>query len=156
MADFVDKAQHKAEELTGQAKEKVGDATGNDNLRSDGAADQVKAKARQVGDTLSDGVDALQDKSSDAVDKAATATSKAADAVTDLADSAAKKAREADIEVNSIVDTATSPRVFAAAAIAGVGLVALVLYRRNRRQNVPQVVAQTRRAAKKLAKSSRR
>jgi uncharacterized protein YjbJ (UPF0337 family) len=48
MADFVDKAQHKAEELTGQAKEKVGDATGNDNLRGDGAADQAKAKAPQV------------------------------------------------------------------------------------------------------------
>lgn len=107
MADFVDKAQHKAEELAGQAKEKVGDATGNDNLRGDGAADQAKAKAR-----------------------------------------------EADVDVNSIVDTATSPRVLAAAALAGVGLVALVLYRRSRRRNVPQVVAHTRRAAKKLAHSS--
>ncbi len=167
MADFVDKAQHKTEELTGQAKEKVGDATGNDNLRGDGAADQVKAKARQVGDTLSDGIDALQEKSSDAVDtasdaagaladKATTATSRAADSITDLADSAAKKAREADVDVGSIVDTSTSPRVLAAAALAGVGLVALVLYRRSRRQNVPQVVAQTRRAAKKLAQSPRR
>ncbi|KZF08866.1 hypothetical protein A2J03_03705, partial [Rhodococcus sp. EPR-157] len=99
--------------LTGQATEKVGDATGdatgNDNLRGDGAADQAKAKAR-----------------------------------------------EADVDVGSIVDTSTSPRVLAAAALAGVGLVALVLYRRSRRQNVPQVVAHTRRAAEKLARSSRR
>jgi uncharacterized protein YjbJ (UPF0337 family) len=40
--------RNKAEELKGAAKEKLGDATGNESLRAEGAAEQADAKDKQV------------------------------------------------------------------------------------------------------------
>jgi uncharacterized protein YjbJ (UPF0337 family) len=47
---FADKVEHKAEELKGAAKEKFGDATDNERLEAEGAADQTAANAKQAGD----------------------------------------------------------------------------------------------------------
>ncbi|MGC0365742.1 uncharacterized protein YjbJ (UPF0337 family) [Rhodococcus sp. 27YEA15] len=61
MADFIDKAKHRAEDLIGEAKEKIGHATGNDDLAAEGAGDQVKAKAKKVGDAVSDAASDIKD-----------------------------------------------------------------------------------------------
>jgi uncharacterized protein YjbJ (UPF0337 family) len=47
---FADKVEHKAEELKGAAKEKFGDATDNERLEAEGAADQTAANAKQAAD----------------------------------------------------------------------------------------------------------
>ncbi|MFE4503053.1 CsbD family protein [Rhodococcus sp. NPDC056743] len=62
MADFIDKAKHKAEELIGEAKEKVGHKTDNDDLAAEGAQDQVSGKTKQVGDDISDAASDIKDK----------------------------------------------------------------------------------------------
>lgn len=49
-----DKAQHKAEEARGKAKEKAGEATRDDNLKSQGERDQSKANLKQAGDKAKD------------------------------------------------------------------------------------------------------
>lgn len=49
-----DKLKHEAEELTGKAKEAVGDATGNEELAAEGKADQATAKVKKVGDDVKD------------------------------------------------------------------------------------------------------
>jgi uncharacterized protein YjbJ (UPF0337 family) len=49
-----DKAQHKAEELKGKAKEKIGDATDNERMEGEGAAEAAEAKAKQAGDHVKD------------------------------------------------------------------------------------------------------
>lgn len=51
-----DKIQNKAEEFGGKAKEAVGDATDNERLQAEGAADQASAKAKQAGEAVKDGV----------------------------------------------------------------------------------------------------
>lgn len=40
--------RNKAEELKGAAKEKLGDATSNESLQTEGAAEQADAKAKQM------------------------------------------------------------------------------------------------------------
>ena len=47
-----DKAKAKGEELKGQVKEKVGDATDNHSLQGEGVADQASGKAKQAGADL--------------------------------------------------------------------------------------------------------
>lgn len=49
-----DKIKHKAEELKGAAKEKLGDATDNETMQAEGAAERRAAQAKQVGDHLGD------------------------------------------------------------------------------------------------------
>jgi uncharacterized protein YjbJ (UPF0337 family) len=49
-----DKASNKAQDLKGKAKEAVGSATGNDDLRTKGKADQVKAGVKDVGEKVKD------------------------------------------------------------------------------------------------------
>ena len=49
-----DKVQNKTEELRGKAKEKVGDATGDDNLKAQGERDQSKANLKQAGEKVKD------------------------------------------------------------------------------------------------------
>jgi uncharacterized protein YjbJ (UPF0337 family) len=49
-----DKAQHKAEELKGKAKEKIGDATDNERMEGEGAAEAAEAKVKQAGDHVKD------------------------------------------------------------------------------------------------------
>ncbi len=50
------KARNTVDRLAGQAKEKIGEATGNPRLRNEGKADQVKARVRQTGEHLKDAV----------------------------------------------------------------------------------------------------
>jgi len=61
MSDFSDKAKHQAEELKGNVKEHVGDATDNESMEAEGQLDQTKARAKQVGDDLKDVVKDAKD-----------------------------------------------------------------------------------------------
>ncbi len=58
---FIDKAKHKAEELIGEVKEKVGDLTGNDRLTAEGRKDQATGNAKQAGDPARDAASNLGD-----------------------------------------------------------------------------------------------
>ncbi|MFG2052517.1 CsbD family protein [Micromonospora sp. NPDC048930] len=46
---FTEKAKNKAQELSGVAKERIGDVTDNERLRAEGASEQSMARARQTG-----------------------------------------------------------------------------------------------------------
>ncbi|MEU7141027.1 CsbD family protein [Nocardia sp. NPDC046473] len=50
----VDKAKNKAEELAGQAKEKFGNATDDQDLKNEGKADQVKSNLKDAGEKVKD------------------------------------------------------------------------------------------------------
>ncbi|MGC5020193.1 CsbD family protein [Micromonospora sp. DT47] len=45
---FTDKAKSKAQELTGVAKERIGDVTDNERMRAEGANEQSAARAQQA------------------------------------------------------------------------------------------------------------
>ncbi|MFG3702451.1 CsbD family protein [Micromonospora sp. NPDC047620] len=45
---FTDKAKNKVEQLTGAAKERIGDVTDNERMRGEGATQQSDARARQA------------------------------------------------------------------------------------------------------------
>ena len=49
-----DKADHKAEELKGKAKETVGKATDDEELEAQGKGDQAKSDVKQAGEKLKD------------------------------------------------------------------------------------------------------
>ncbi|MFC4118088.1 CsbD family protein [Nonomuraea zeae] len=49
-----DKIRNKVQELKGRAKENVGDATGDENLRAEGRADQTKGGMKQAGEKVKD------------------------------------------------------------------------------------------------------
>ncbi|MCD1284278.1 MAG: CsbD family protein [Brevibacterium sp.] len=57
-----DKFENKAEEFGGKAKETVGDVTGDDELKAEGATDQLKAKAKDVGEKVKDFGEDVKDK----------------------------------------------------------------------------------------------
>ncbi|MFI5776604.1 CsbD family protein [Nocardia sp. NPDC051570] len=50
----TDKAKNKLDDLTGQAKEKVGEATGDQDKKNEGKADQVKANLKDAGEKVKD------------------------------------------------------------------------------------------------------
>jgi uncharacterized protein YjbJ (UPF0337 family) len=50
------KAKNTFDRLTGQAKEKVGEVTGDNRLRNEGKADQVRARVKMTGERLKDAV----------------------------------------------------------------------------------------------------
>ena len=50
----MDKIKNKAEELTGQGKEKVGDATGNEDMQAQGEKDQASGNLKQAGENVKD------------------------------------------------------------------------------------------------------
>jgi uncharacterized protein YjbJ (UPF0337 family) len=50
----TDKAKNTAQEVKGKVKETAGKATGNDNLRAKGEADQVKGDLKQAGEKVKD------------------------------------------------------------------------------------------------------
>lgn len=50
----TDKAKNKVQEVKGQAKEKLGDATDDDELRARGKADQAKGNLKQAGENVKD------------------------------------------------------------------------------------------------------
>ncbi len=51
---FIDKARHKAEEVIGEIKEKVGDLTNNDELKAEGRGERAGGEIKQTGDSLKD------------------------------------------------------------------------------------------------------
>ncbi|WP_370636132.1 CsbD family protein [Aeromicrobium sp. Leaf350] len=51
---IVDKAKNTAEKLAGQAKEAVGDATNNDDLKAEGKKDQAKGSIKNAGEDVKD------------------------------------------------------------------------------------------------------
>ncbi|RYJ01247.1 MAG: CsbD family protein [Actinomycetales bacterium] len=51
---IVDKAKNTAEKLTGQAKEAVGDATNNDDLKAEGKKDQAKGSVKNAAEDVKD------------------------------------------------------------------------------------------------------
>ncbi len=50
----MDKMKNKVEEMTGQGKEATGEATGNQDLKAEGQADQVSGNAKQAGEKVKD------------------------------------------------------------------------------------------------------
>ena len=59
-----DKAENKGQDFAGTAKEKVGEAVGNDDLKNEGKADQVTSEAK---DKLSDAADGIKDKANEVI-----------------------------------------------------------------------------------------
>lgn len=49
-----DKIKNKAQELGGKGKEAVGDATGDEELRAEGQADQTESALKQAGEKVKD------------------------------------------------------------------------------------------------------
>ncbi len=49
-----DKIENKADELKGAAKEKVGQATGDEQTENEGKLDQTKANLKQAGEKVKD------------------------------------------------------------------------------------------------------
>lgn len=49
-----DKFQNKVDEMAGEAKEKYGDATDNEDLQAEGAVDKAKANLKQAGEKVKD------------------------------------------------------------------------------------------------------
>jgi uncharacterized protein YjbJ (UPF0337 family) len=51
---IADKVKNKAEELTGKAKQGIGEATGNERLQAEGLAQETAAHAKQAGEHVKD------------------------------------------------------------------------------------------------------
>jgi uncharacterized protein YjbJ (UPF0337 family) len=51
---FDDKIENKAEELKGKAKERVGEATDNEQWQAEGQAEETKADLKQAGEKIKD------------------------------------------------------------------------------------------------------
>ena len=49
-----DKVDNKVQELKGDAKEKVGDATGDESLQAEGKGDQFAGNIKQAGENVKD------------------------------------------------------------------------------------------------------
>lgn len=60
-----DKIRNRAEEAKGAAKERTGEATGDEELREEGRADQVSAKGKQAVDDAAERAKDLADKARD-------------------------------------------------------------------------------------------
>jgi len=56
-----DKFENKAENLGGKAKEAAGTATGDEQLRSEGKFDQVKAGLKDAGERVKDAAEDVAD-----------------------------------------------------------------------------------------------
>jgi uncharacterized protein YjbJ (UPF0337 family) len=50
----TDKLANKAEELKGQAKQKAGEATGNEQWQAEGKVDEAKGDLKQAGEKVKD------------------------------------------------------------------------------------------------------
>lgn len=50
----IDKLKNKAEELSGEGKEHVGKATGNEQLEAEGRKDQASGNIKQAGEKVKD------------------------------------------------------------------------------------------------------
>jgi len=49
-----DKVKNAAEDAQGKAKEKIGDAKGDDSLKAEGQADQTSANVKKAGENVKD------------------------------------------------------------------------------------------------------
>lgn len=49
-----DKLKNTAEDVQGQAKEKIGDATDDKDMQAEGQTDQTKANLKQAGENVKD------------------------------------------------------------------------------------------------------
>jgi uncharacterized protein YjbJ (UPF0337 family) len=58
---YDDKLGNKVEEWKGDAKETVGDATGNESLANEGRGDQLSANAKQAGEHVKDAARDVKD-----------------------------------------------------------------------------------------------
>ncbi|MFI5611112.1 CsbD family protein [Amycolatopsis sp. NPDC051903] len=56
-----DKAENKAEELKGRAKEAVGNATDNEQWQAEGKAEQGKSNLKQAADKVKDAIKGASD-----------------------------------------------------------------------------------------------
>jgi uncharacterized protein YjbJ (UPF0337 family) len=54
MMSATDKAHNKAEEIKGEVKEGVGEATGDERLEAEGETDQAKGNFKQAGEKIKD------------------------------------------------------------------------------------------------------
>jgi uncharacterized protein YjbJ (UPF0337 family) len=50
----IDKLKNKGEQVAGGAKEKVGEATGDDSLKNQGKRDQTKGNLKDAGEKVKD------------------------------------------------------------------------------------------------------
>ena len=50
----IDKMKNKAQELSGEGKERVGDATGDRDLLAEGANDKAAGNVKQAGEKIKD------------------------------------------------------------------------------------------------------
>jgi len=50
----TDKIKNSAESTLGDAKEKLGDATGNEDMQAEGKTEQAKADLKQAGEKVKD------------------------------------------------------------------------------------------------------
>ncbi|MFI0464169.1 MULTISPECIES: CsbD family protein [Saccharopolyspora] len=60
-----DKAKHKAEEIAGKAKEKLGQATGDKEKEAAGKGEQTTSALKQAADKVKDAVTGHKDKKPD-------------------------------------------------------------------------------------------
>lgn len=51
---IFDKAKNSAEKIAGQAKEAIGDHTGDDDLKAEGQVDQAEGSIKNVGEDVKD------------------------------------------------------------------------------------------------------
>ena len=51
---LLDKAKDKAQSVSGDAKEKIGDATGDESLQAEGKKDQVAGDLKGAGEKVKD------------------------------------------------------------------------------------------------------
>ncbi|WP_309080503.1 CsbD family protein [Zhihengliuella sp.] len=58
---FDDKIGNKAQEMSGKAKEAVGDATDNRDLQAEGVKDQAAANTKQAGEKIGDAAKDVKD-----------------------------------------------------------------------------------------------
>ena len=58
---FDDKVDNKTEDLKGRAKEAAGSVTGDDELKSEGRADQAESSVKQAGEKAKDAVGDVKD-----------------------------------------------------------------------------------------------
>jgi len=65
---ILDKAKDKAEQLIGEAKEKIGQITGNESLENAGKRDQLSGEIKEAGHDLRDKVAGAVDDAREKVD----------------------------------------------------------------------------------------
>lgn len=57
-----DKAQNKAQDLGGKAKEAAGKATGDEEMKNEGKGDQIESAVKDAGEKVKDAASTIKDK----------------------------------------------------------------------------------------------